>query len=210
MVTDWFSALDALLTPLGSSSLELFGFVFGVIAVALMVRERIAAWPVGMVNTAIYAVVFQRAGLYSDAGLQVVYIGLSAYGWWHWWHGARSGGDEVPTPLPVTRTPPRDAWIAGTGAIAGWLLLATITSRLPGTSLPWLDAALVSGSLATQWLAARKRVENWVCWIVLDVVYVGMFVHKQLYLTAVLYAVFTLLAIRGHRAWTASMRGVRV
>jgi nicotinamide mononucleotide transporter len=66
----------------------------------------------------------------------------------------------------------------------------------------------VSGSLATQWLAARKRVENWVCWIVLDVVYVGMFVHKQLYLTAVLYAMFTLLAVRGHRAWTASMRGV--
>lgn len=209
MVAHWITTLDAHLAALGSSSLELLGFVFGVIAVALMVRERIAAWPVGMVNTAIYAVVFQRAGLYSDAGLQVVYIGLSAYGWWHWWQGARSGSTEAPTPLPVTRTPPRDAWIAGGGAIVGWLVLATVTSRLPGTSLPWLDAALVSGSLATQWLAARKRVENWVCWIVLDVVYVGMFVHKQLYLTAVLYAVFVLLAIRGHRAWTASMRGVQ-
>lgn len=205
MLPDLWRTLDALLAPLGSSALELFGFSFGVAAVWLMTRQHVAAWPVGIVNVALYAVLFTRAGLYSDAGLQVVYVGLSLYGWVRW-----SRGDAATqAPLPVTRTPPREAALAALVAVLGWLALATVTSRLPGTSLPWLDAALVSGSLVTQWLAARKRLENWACWIVLDVVYVGMFTYKRLYFTALLYAVFTGLALRGHAAWSRTMAASR-
>lgn len=205
MLLDLWRTLDTLLAPLGSSALELVGFVFGVAAVWLMTRQQVAAWPVGIVNVALYAVLFTRAGLYSDAGLQVVYAGLSLYGWVRW-----SRGDAAShTPLPVTRTPRREAALAALAAVIGWLALATVTSRLPGTSLPWLDAALVSGSLVTQWLAARKRLENWACWIVLDVVYVGLFAYKQLHLTALLYAVFAALAVRGHVAWSRTLVGSR-
>jgi nicotinamide mononucleotide transporter len=204
MLPDLWHTLDAALAPLGSSALELVGFVFGVAAVWLMIRQHIAAWPVGIVNVALYAVLFTRAGLYSDAGLQVVYVALSLYGWWHWHRG--SAAHDA---LPVTRTPPREAMLAVVAALTLWIALALITSRLPGTSLPWLDAALVAGSLVTQWLAARKRLENWICWIVLDVVYVGLFVYKELLLTALLYAVFTGLAVRGHVAWSRGLRPAR-
>ncbi len=203
MVLDLWQALDAALAPMGSSALELVGFVFGVIAVWLMTRQHIAAWPVGIVNVALYAVLFTRAGLYSDAGLQVVYVGLSAYGWWRWTRGDASSADRS---LPVTRTPPREAALAAAVALLAWIMMALITTRIPGTSLPWLDSALVAGSLVTQWLAARKRLENWLCWIVLDVVYVGLFAYKQLYLTALLYAVFVVLAVRGHVAWSRTVR----
>ena len=210
MPTDLWHALDLALAPIGSSALELVGFVFGVAAVWLMTRQHIAAWPVGIVNVALYAVLFTRAGLYSDAGLQVVYVGLSAYGWWRWTRGVRTIDDNPYAPsmssaLPVTRTPPREARLAALAALGLWLTLALITSRVPGTSLPWLDSALVAGSLVTQWLAARKRLENWACWIVLDVVYVGLFVHKALLLTAALYAVFIALAVRGHIAWSRTV-----
>ena len=200
MLPDLWHTLDAALAPLGSSALELVGFVFGVAAVWLMIRQHIAAWPVGIVNVALYAVLFTGAGLYSDAGLQVVYVALSLYGWWHW-HRGSAARDA----LPVTRTPRREAMLAVIAALTLWIALALITSRLPGTSLPWLDAALVAGSLVTQWLAARKRLENWICWIVLDVVYVGLFVYKELLLTALLYAVFTGLAVRGHVAWSRGL-----
>jgi nicotinamide mononucleotide transporter len=203
MVHEPWTALDAALAPMGSSALELVGFVFGVAAVWLMTRQHIAAWPVGIVNVALYTVLFTRAGLYSDAGLQVVYVGLSAYGWWRWTRGDARSADGA---LPVTRTPPREAALAAAVAVLAWLTLALITTRLPGTSLPWLDSALVAGSLVTQWLAARKRLENWACWIVLDVVYVGLFAYKQLYLTALLYAVFVVLAIRGHVAWSRTVQ----
>jgi nicotinamide mononucleotide transporter len=212
MPLDLWHALDHVLAPLGSSALELLGFVFGVAAVWLMTRQHIAAWPVGIVNVALYAVLFTRAGLYSDAGLQVVYVGLSAYGWWRWTRGAAPTTHDpyAPavdvTPLPVTRTPPREALLAALVALLLWITLALVTSRLPGTSLPWLDSALVSGSLVTQWLAARKRLENWACWIVLDVLYVGLFVYKALLLTAALYAVFIALAVRGHLAWSRTVQ----
>jgi nicotinamide mononucleotide transporter len=210
MSTDLWHALDLALAPIGSSALELVGFVFGVAAVWLMTRQHIAAWPVGMVNVALYAVLFTRAGLYSDAGLQVVYVGLSAYGWWRWTRGALSTERDaydpsMPSALPVTRTPPREATLAALAALSLWLTLALLTSRLPGTSLPWLDSALVAGSLVTQWLAARKRLENWACWVVLDVGYVALFVWKALFLTAALYAVFIALAVRGHIAWSRTI-----
>ena len=202
MLSSLWHTLNTALAPYGSSALELVGFVFGVAAVWLMMRQHIAAWPVGLVNVALYAMLFTRAGLYSDAALQVVYVALSAYGWWHWRRGDRVTRSE----LPVTRTPPREAWLAASVALLVWVALATITSQLPGTSLPWLDAALVAGSLSTQWLAARKRLENWACWVVLDTVYVGLFVYKQLLLTALLYAVFTALAVRGHVLWSRALR----
>ena len=86
-----------------------------------------------------------------------------------------------------------------------WFALAQITRRLPGTALPYLDAALTTGSLAAQWMMTRKLLENWAFWIILDVVYVGMFIFKGLYLTAANYGVYLVLAVMGHIAWRGSL-----
>ena len=183
----------------GSSCLELAGFIFGVINVYLATRENVLSWPTGIVNAAMYTVVFAREGLYSDTGLQVVYLLLSVYGWYAWLRGGPSHGVLV-----VTATPRRVAFAALATGIALWFLLWMITSRIPGAALAPLDAALVATSLVAQYLMTRKYRECWLVWIAVDIAYIAMFAWKGLVLTAVLYAIFTLLAIKGHRDWTRS------
>jgi nicotinamide mononucleotide transporter len=121
------------------------------------------------------------------------------YGWYAWLRGGPSR-----TPLVVTRTPRATAILVASLATVTWLVLWFVTSRIPGVALAPLDAALVAASLSAQFLMTRKYRECWMVWIAADVVYVGMFAWKGLMLTAILYGIFTLLAIKGHRDWTRS------
>ena len=189
----------------GSSCAELFGFITGVLNVWLVTREHIWSWPLGVLNAGFYIVVFARTGLYSDTGLQVVYLVLSLYGWWHWLRGGPSRDTVV-----VTRTPRRTALLLAGIALVSWVTLATITRRLPGAALPWLDAALVSVSLVAQYMMTRKLLEHWLLWIAVDVVYIGLFINRQLPLTAMLYTVFLVLAIIGSVHWHRSAARTRL
>ncbi len=185
----------------GSSGTELLGFITGVLNVYLVTRENIWSWPLGVLNALFYMLVFGRAGLYSDTGLQLFYFVLSFYGWWHWLRGG-----PAQSPVLVTQTARSLSLRLIAIGIVMWLLVWSITSRIPGSRLPLLDAALAVGSLIAQWMMTRKLLENWALWIVLDVVYVGVFAARGLRLTALLYAVFLLLAILGHIEWTRSIR----
>jgi nicotinamide mononucleotide transporter len=198
------SDLGTWLAAHGSSYAELFGFITGVLNVWLVTRENIWSWPLGILNALFYVVVFLRAGLYSDTGLQVVYFVLSCYGWWHW---RRGGADHAP---PVVTRASNGLWALLTGiGLATWLTLSTITARIPGAALPQLDAALVSVSLIAQWMMTRKLLENWLLWIAVDVVYIGLFINRGLTLTAVLYAIFLILAIIGFVQWRRSAAGAQ-
>jgi nicotinamide mononucleotide transporter len=192
--------LCAWLEAHGSSCLELLAVIFGVVSVYLSTREKIWSWPTALVNVSLYTVLFYRTGLYSDTGLQVVYFVLSVYGWYEWLYGGTGR-----TTLTVSRTS-GDTWraLAAIGVVS-WAVIGYVTSRMRGTSIPYLDAATTTTSLIAQWMMTRKLLENWTVWIVVDVVYVGMFIYKGLYLTAGNYAIYLLLAVFGHIAWKRSL-----
>lgn len=179
------------------SVFEILGTVLGVAGVWLMIRQHLWAWPVGMVQVAIYAWVFFDAKLYSDAILQVFFFGVLAYGWWHWWRGIGS----AQAALPVTRLTWRGrvGWLAvGAVATAIW---GELMRRTTDAALPHWDAFILMFSLIAQWLQARKRIENWAGWMVVNVVAVGVYWAKDLRLTAGLYVLFFALAVAGHIAW---------
>lgn len=178
------------------SAWEIAGVLFGVVAVWLTVRQNVWCWPTGLVNVGLFIVVFWQARLYADMGLQVVYVALCAYGWWSWLHGGEGHGA-----LRVSRAPARLLWaVAAGGAVAAFVLGVTL-KRHTDASLPFWDSTTTSYSLAAQWLQTRKWIENWTVWIAVDILYVGIYVAKSLYLTAALYAVFLALAVRGHLEW---------
>jgi nicotinamide mononucleotide transporter len=152
-----------------------------------------------MVNVAVYTVVFARARLYADAGLQVVYFVMSAYGWWAWLRGA--AGHE----LPVTRAPRRVLFGVLAAAALATAVLGGALRHGTDAALPWLDAGTTSFSLAAQLLMTRKWIENWVLWIAVDVVYVYMYVVKDLHATALLYTLFLALAVSGLLQWRRSL-----
>jgi len=152
------------------------------------------------VNVVLYAIVFYGAKLYANMGLQVVYAVLSVYGWYEWLHGG-----ENRTKLHVTRTGPRLGAMLALIAVAGSVPLGMLLHRATDAALPFMDSALASTSLVAQWMMTRKKVENWLVWSAVDVLYVGMFIYKGLYLTSALYAVFLALAVRGYVEWRRSM-----
>jgi nicotinamide mononucleotide transporter len=183
------------------STIEIAAAIFGVVGVYLSVRQNIWNWPVGIVGVGLYVAVFFEARLYADMGLQVIYILLALYGWYQWLYGGPGR-----TALPVTRATVRELAVGVTVGVAGAWAIGALLARFTNASLPHLDAALTSASLVAQWMATRKLLENWLLWIAADIVYVGMFIFKRLYPTAVLYVVFTALAIWGYAQWRASLR----
>jgi nicotinamide mononucleotide transporter len=179
-----------------TTPLELISFALAVTTVLLNIRQNHWAWLFSITSSATYAVVFFDARLYGDSGLQLVFIAASVWGWWQWLRGAGE------TTLRVTRLD-RSGWA---WALAGWVLafvaLSWFLKTWTNTDVPHADGFLTAGSLVGQLLLARKKVENWHVWLVVDVLYVGLYVYKDLHVTAVLYAVFVVLAARGLQSWS--------
>ncbi len=181
--------------------LELVAVAFGALTVWLSTRQHISAWPTALVNATLYFVVFQRAQIYANMGLQVVYFALSCYGWYAWKYG---GADH--TGVVVTRTSRALALRllaigAAVAALLGWAL-----ARWTDAATPWLDSGTTATSLVAQWMMTRKYLENWLVWIVVDVVYVGMYIAQGLRPTAALYTLFLVLATMGYLSWRRSLR----
>jgi nicotinamide mononucleotide transporter len=182
------------------SWMEIAAVITGFVCVTLTVRESVWAWPVGLVNAVLYLLVFYEVRLYADMSLQVVYLVMGVYGWYRW---ARPVEAAV---LPITTADPLELvslvlFGIATTTVWGWYL-----AHHTDASLPYVDAALVAASLSAQWLLTRKKIENWVVWIVADIAYVGMFVIKDLWLTAGLYVAFTVLATIGLVRWYREYR----
>ena len=180
-----------------TSPLELISFVLAVLTVLLNIRQNHWAWLFSIVSSATYAVVFFDARLYGDMGLQLVFIAVSVWGWYQWLYG-RAGN----APLPVSRLSRRGWGVAALGWLLGFVVLSLFLQHYTDTDVPHADGFLTAGSLLGQLLLSRKRLENWHVWIVVDVLYVGLYVYKGLMLTAILYAIFVLMAVAGLRAWS--------
>lgn len=177
---------------------EVIGTLLGVLGVWLMIRQNIWGWPVGLVQVAVYAWVFYGAKLYSDVILQGCFFVIQAYGWWHW---LRHRHTAARSELPVTRLRPAAmaAWVAaGAVVTAGW---GATMQRTTDAALPCWDAFILVFSLIAQWLQARKKLENWIGWLVVNTVAIGVYWVKDLHLTAGLYVIFWLMALWGWREW---------
>lgn len=181
--------------------IEVVAVVFGLLCVWLCVKENIWCWPTGLVQVSLYVIIFYQAKLYSDTILNVIYVGVQFYGWYHWLHGGRDRGE-----LAVSRlsAPALNGWIVVT--VVGTALWGYGMASLTDAAVPYWDAFTTVASLVAQWLMARKRVENWAFWIAVDVVAVGVYLYKGLHLTAGLYFVFLIMCIEGWRAWNRTVQ----
>jgi len=175
--------------------LEIAGTLTTVVGIWLTTRRTLLCWPVVLAADIIYLVVFYRAQLLSDALLQIFFVVFTLYGWWHWWRGVREEGEVRVVPLAVP-----SLVIAILAGAAGSFVLGELAKSLHA-ALPYLDATLTSYSLVGSWWQARKHIANWWLWIVVDLVYIGEYLYKDLWPTALLYAGLVALAALGLRDW---------
>lgn len=183
------------------SVLELLGAISGVLGIWLTARKSIHCFPVGLLNVIIYAWIFfsPDVRLYADGILQLAFGVLLAYGWKNW----TSTG--IIAELKVTSLTKKDIHRLFLISIPAAFLLGEILLKCTDAALPRLDASLAVCSLVAQWLVARKKLENWLLWIVVNVVYIPVYWHRSLPITAALYFIYLLLAIKGLRDWRTSV-----
>jgi len=179
---------------------EVAGFLSGALCVWLLVKQNIWNWPIGIVNAFMYIVVFYQAKLYADMSLQVVYVILGFLGW-YWW--LRGGQDK--TELHVQRTTKKHALVLLVIGIVATFVMYSYLVKI-GDSAPFLDALTTVMSLVAQYMLTRKLIENWAIWIAADVIYIGLYASRGLYLTSALYAVFLSLCIAGAIEWHKSRK----
>lgn len=183
--------------PLGMT--ETLGFVTGAVTVWLTVKQNIWNWPIGIANSAFFVVLFFGARLFADMSLQIIYIILGFLGWYWWLRGG-----EGQTTLQPSRATPLTLLIVGAIAAVSTVGM-TFFLRSVGDSAPFLDALTTVLSLAAQYLLTRKLIENWYIWITADIIYIGLYSSRGLYLTAALYALFLGLCLLGLRQWRQSL-----
>ena len=181
----------------GVTWIEVVAFAVSLWMVGCEMRVHPLAWPLAMLSSLLYALLFADSKLYGEASLQVFFVAMSLWGWWQWLRGRGADGGE----LVVHRLSRRTALVAGGLAVLAWPLLAWLLMRLTDSSVPWLDALPTAGSVLGTWLLGRKFIESWWAWIAVNAFSVVLFGYKQLWLTVILYALFTALSGAGLRSW---------
>lgn len=179
--------------------IEAVATVAGILCVLLLVFKSIWNFPFGIIQVTLSILVFYEQRLYSDLVLHVVYVILNVYGWIHWARGTKRAE------LPVTRMTGR--------AMAGWLLAAAVLTAAWGTLMkvqfnaaaPYVDASILMISGIAQWLTARKKLESWWFWILVDLIAIPLYASRGLYFFTGLYVVFLLLCILGIQEWRRSI-----
>ena len=181
--------------------IEVAAAATALLCVWLYTRQNVWSWPITIVSATLYSIVFFQTWLYATMVLQGIYVILTIYGWYQWLHGgAQQSTLKVSRVTRTTVLVLAGIVVVGTGAVA--YVLATSTNA----ALPFWDALTAVMSLVGQWMLAKKILENWLVWIVVDPIYVGIFIYQGHYLTALLYTNFLILAILGLLAWRKAMR----
>jgi nicotinamide mononucleotide transporter len=184
-------------TLLTSTRLELLGFALALAMVVCNIRVNPWAWPLAIVSSLVYALVFSQSKLYGESGLQLFFVAMALWGWWQWLRGSDTSKQAL-----VVRVMPREKRVGLMLVfVLLWLLLAQLLDHGTDTDVPWWDAATTAGSIVATWLLGRKHVENWPVWVAVNAVSTALFMYKNLWLTAALYLVLLVLAGVGWRAW---------
>jgi nicotinamide mononucleotide transporter len=192
--------------------LEVFGALAGILFVILEIRQNIWLWPIGIVTSAVYIIVFFSSKFYADMSLQFYYVAVSIYGWYIWSYGKKRGNEVV---TEVTTAESSSLAVTGTprkiipALIIAWLLLHLsiyiILEFFTDSPVAFWDSLTTALSIVATWMLARKYIEHWFIWIFVNIVSMILYIYKGLYPTVILFAVYTIMSFIGYREWRRDM-----
>ncbi len=183
------------------SPLEVAGTVLGFVNIVLLIRRSVWNFPAAMAMVTCIGIVLFEAKLYAEAGLQVFFFVVNAWGWWLW---SRAKGSDDTISVRWLRWPARVVWGLATAIVS--VALGLSLGRWTDAALPMADSAVAGASVAAQFLLSFRRIENWIVWIVIDVASIALYLVRDLQLLAVLYGAFLILSVVGLREWARAAR----
>ncbi len=193
--------LQALATAAAAMSFwEVVAVALAVAYLLLVIRQNLWCWPAAIASAGIYVFLMYESGLYMESALQFFYIAMAVYGWVHWRSGGQ-GEELVVTDWPLVFNAPPLLLVALLSGCSGWLL-----ENYTSAAYPYLDSATTWAAIVTTWMVARKVLQNWHYWFVIDSVSIYLYTQRGLYLTALLFTVYLLLILVGYYAWRRSLQ----
>lgn len=191
---------------LAENWMDVLGTTLGLLYLYLELKENILMWITGAIMPVIYTIVLYRAGLYADCGMEFYYFLAAIYGF-HAWRKRRNGnGTEARTEaLAISHTPLPTAATLVPLTAALWGALWAFLHFLTDSNVPVLDALTTALSVVGLWMLSRKYIEQWWVWLVVDAISSALYVYKGIYARALLYAIYTVIAVYGYYAWRRRM-----
>ena len=181
--------------PLIDNLAEIIGVIFAIGYLLLAVRQIIWCWLAWILSSLLYLYVMFNAGLYMEAALQIFYVAMGLYGWMQW---SKDGTEEH---LVVRRWGLGNHLFAVSVISILTLLSGEVLSNYTTAAMPFMDALTTWGAIVTTYMVAKKLIENWIYWFVIDSISIYLFMSRELYFTAVLFFVYLFIIIIGYRSW---------
>jgi nicotinamide mononucleotide transporter len=200
-----FRMMDRVGSWLLGNWIEVAAAAVSITYVILTIKEIIWLWLFGILSAILYAWVYAHSGFYAGMVLQGYYAIISIYGWFHW--KAHAMGPDAGSRLPVTRITRQMFWIIICLWLVLWLGIGSVLKEFTDSKIPFSDAFTASGGIVATWMIARKILEQWFFWIVIDCVSIVLYVWQGLYPTTILYVVYIIMAVLGYRQWRKTWIG---
>ena len=186
-----------------SNKIELLGAILGILYVVLSIRQNIFTWPIGLLTSLLYIVVFYKSALYAAMSLQVYYIFISIYGWYFWLRGKNTNNKSQ---APVQKINKQFLLRIGAVTVLIYGFILFILINFSDSDVPFLDSLTTSLSITATWMLARKYIENWIIWIFVDIISSGLYIYKNLWPTVVLFSVYAVMAFIGYVEWKKDLK----
>lgn len=184
--------------------LEIAGTLVGILYLYWEYKGDIKLWIAGIIMPAISLYVYYTAGLYADFGINIYYLLVAIYGWAIWQFGVRGKKGDVHE-LKIVHTPRNAYLMLAIMFFVLWIGIGEILIMFTNSNVPWLDAFTTALSIVGMWMLARKWIEQWWAWLLVDAVSSGLYLYKGIYFYAALYAVYTVIVFFGYRKWKKLM-----
>ena len=184
------------------NAVEIFGLFTGTLSIALLIRQNIWTWPVGIAYTLASLYIFFTAKLYADIALHVLFLIMSSYGWYYWLHGNNRFDSELSVSSESKKV------LAYSIIICSFIIILTSNLFIIYTDadIPYWDNTTSCLSVLAIWLQSRKKIESWIFWLIIDILSVGIYFYKGLYFYSLLYSIYVVMAFLGYVTWLESYR----
>jgi nicotinamide mononucleotide transporter len=189
--------IDTVLNWILKNYIEIIATITGLIYLLYSIRGNILLWVYGLITSLLYVYVFFNSKIYADMGINVYYVVISIYGWANW----NKKGEGNKKELPITKLSLGHSMVLLAITIAIFGLIAYILHKFTDSAIIFWDSFITAGSITATWMLARKIMEHWLIWVVVDALSIGLYIYKGLYPTVFLFLVYTTLAVVGYFEW---------
>ncbi len=187
--------------PYTLNYIEVTGAAFGIICVLLTAKENIWCWPTGIISVLLYGIFYYQQTFYASMYLQGIFLLFCLHGWYHWLYGG-----ENKTNLKISKASKKHIWIIIGITLAMFIPMGIFFDKKSDDELPYLDSLLTALSISAQWMMNNKLAENWIVWIVIDIIYTIMHFQRHNYPSFFMYGIFVVFASIGYCLWVKSLK----